>query len=157
MTRHVQIETSHGDDHGARAVAAAVAPDNTAEVETTADGAVVRTEIERPTTGGVQSTADDYVLNVRVADRILRLARGTLDPSGGAAGESAETDKRSRADRSAETSNESSADAGSEPSDGSSADTESEPTSESDGVLRDDRTERHGGPTGTSDPPHDRS
>lgn len=77
--------------HDAPAVVArAVRPDNTDAIETTvadgdaderpgADGAAgghVVTRIERPTTGGLRSTVDDYVVNLRVAERVAASARG---------------------------------------------------------------------------------
>jgi tRNA threonylcarbamoyladenosine modification (KEOPS) complex Pcc1 subunit len=58
-------------------VAAAIAPDNTDEmstrVEADADrtrGTVVTT-IERETTGGLRTTADDYVTNLIVAQQLI--------------------------------------------------------------------------------------
>lgn len=48
-------------------VAAAVTPDNTAEMDTTVRDGVVVTEIERPTTGGLRATATDYIANIHVA------------------------------------------------------------------------------------------
>ncbi len=77
MSRRASLDTDHGDTASAEAVAAAVSPDNTADVTTTTDGPLVETTIERATTGGLQSTIDDYVVNVRVADRVVRLARAT--------------------------------------------------------------------------------
>jgi hypothetical protein len=65
--RRATIRTDHGDPEGARAVARAVGPDNTDEMETTVEGATVVTTIERETTGGLHSTVDDYVVNVDVA------------------------------------------------------------------------------------------
>jgi hypothetical protein len=76
--------------HDAPAVVArAVQPDNTAAMRTTvADGSDERTSsadtddcrvvtrIERPTTGGLRSTVDDYVVNLRVAETVAAIARG---------------------------------------------------------------------------------
>lgn len=53
------------------AVAAAVRPDNTDDMHTRVEGDAVVTTIERETTGGLQSTVDDYVVNLDVATRIL--------------------------------------------------------------------------------------
>ena len=71
--RRATIETTH--DHP-RVIADAIAPDNTDEVSTRvetrdggSDGAVVTT-IERDSTGGLRTTADDYVSNLTVAQRI---------------------------------------------------------------------------------------
>jgi hypothetical protein len=65
--RRATIRTSHLDAATARRVAAAVRPDNTASIDTRVDGDSVVTEITRETTGGLQSTIDDYVVNVTVA------------------------------------------------------------------------------------------
>lgn len=54
-------------------VAAAVVPDNTPEMDTRVEDGTVVTTIERETTGGLQSTVDDYVVNLSVADRTARL------------------------------------------------------------------------------------
>ena len=70
MTRHATIRTDHGSAERARQVAAALRPDNTAEMETTVDGTEVVTAVERDSTGGLLSTADDYVVNLRIADRL---------------------------------------------------------------------------------------
>nr|WP_119822000.1 KEOPS complex subunit Pcc1 [Halalkaliarchaeum desulfuricum] len=67
------METAHDDP---AVVAAAIAPDNTADVDTKgveSDG-VVRTRIRRETTGGLQSTVDDYVVNVIVAEQVSGIA-----------------------------------------------------------------------------------
>jgi len=69
--RTATVETTHDD---AATIAAAIAPDNTSEMETTVDGDRVRTRIERETTSGLQSTVDDYVVNVDVAQRVVQTA-----------------------------------------------------------------------------------
>jgi hypothetical protein len=48
-------------------VAAALRPDNTPEMETRVEDGAVVTTIERDTTGGLRTTADDYVTNLQVA------------------------------------------------------------------------------------------
>ena len=76
------IRTRHAD---AESVAAALAPDNTAEMATrvsegddstvgengesgsSAAEAVVETTIERSSTAGLQATVDDYLVNLHVA------------------------------------------------------------------------------------------
>jgi len=68
--RRATIETTHGDRETAERIAAAVRPDNTEDMRTVVDGATVETTIERPTTGGLQSTADDYVVNLQVAAQL---------------------------------------------------------------------------------------
>jgi hypothetical protein len=70
--RNATIHTAHAD---APTVAAAVIPDNTPEMATRVDGETVVTTIERETTGGLQSSVDDYVVNVGVADAVAGLAR----------------------------------------------------------------------------------
>jgi len=62
------VRTTHDDPE---TVAAALAPDNTDEMETRIDGSTVVTTIERETTGGLTRTADDYISNLTVAQRIL--------------------------------------------------------------------------------------
>jgi tRNA threonylcarbamoyladenosine modification (KEOPS) complex Pcc1 subunit len=69
--RTATVETTHDD---AAAIAAAIAPDNTSEMATTVDGDRVVTRIERETTSGLQSTVDDYVVNVDVAERVVQTA-----------------------------------------------------------------------------------
>jgi hypothetical protein len=64
------IRTTHDDPE---TVAAALAPDNTDEMETRVDGSTVVTTIERETTGGLTRTADDYISNLTVAQRILTI------------------------------------------------------------------------------------
>jgi hypothetical protein len=55
-------------------VAAALAPDNTASMTTRVEGDQVVTDVERATTGGLQSSVDDYVVNVSVADTVAQTA-----------------------------------------------------------------------------------
>ncbi|MFB6311668.1 MAG: KEOPS complex subunit Pcc1 [Salinirussus sp.] len=68
--RTARIRTEHGDSTTAKRIADAVRPDNTEEMSTTVEGSTVETTIERQTTGGLRSTADDYVVNVRVAAQL---------------------------------------------------------------------------------------
>ncbi|MFB6130255.1 MAG: KEOPS complex subunit Pcc1 [Salinigranum sp.] len=72
MKRRVTVRTTHED---ADAVAAAIVPDNTESMTTRVDGDAVVTDIERDTTGGLQATADDYVVNLTVAETVARTAR----------------------------------------------------------------------------------
>lgn len=69
--RRATIRTTHDDP---AIVAAAVTPDNTAEMATRVEGDRVVTEIERETTGGLTSTVDDYVVNLSVAERAAAAA-----------------------------------------------------------------------------------
>lgn len=75
MTRRATIRTVHADPE---VVAAALAPDNTDEMETCVerdeDGRrVVVTTIERDSTSGLQSTVDDTLVNLAVADQVAAL------------------------------------------------------------------------------------
>ncbi|MCX2819949.1 KEOPS complex subunit Pcc1 [Haladaptatus sp. F3-133] len=63
----VELETEHGD---ARAVARAVAPDNTDEMETVVEDGNVVTRIERDDVASAGATADDYLRNLIVADEL---------------------------------------------------------------------------------------
>jgi len=72
--RTATITTTHED---ASLVASALAPDDTSEMRTTVDGDRVVTRIERETTSGLQSTVDDYVVNVAVAAQIAQHANQT--------------------------------------------------------------------------------
>ncbi|MFB6300109.1 MAG: KEOPS complex subunit Pcc1 [Halobacteriales archaeon] len=56
-------------------VATAIRPDNTDEMATMVTDGTVCTTIERDTTGGLQSTVDDYVVNLEVATRVIDSAR----------------------------------------------------------------------------------
>lgn len=79
LARTALVETTHADDAAAATVAGAIAPDNTAEIRTTADGATVRTRVERGTTGGLLATVDDYLVNLDVADDVAATGRATRD------------------------------------------------------------------------------
>ena len=70
-----EIQTAHGSPDRAERVAAAVRPDNTDEMTTRVEGDTVITEIARDSTSGLQSTVDDYVVNIRVAAQL------TTDPT----------------------------------------------------------------------------
>jgi len=69
-TRRVTVRTTHEDP---ALIANAVAPDNTAEMDTRVEDGTVVTTIERETTGGLGSTADDYVVNLDVASQVAQL------------------------------------------------------------------------------------
>lgn len=57
-------------------VEAALAPDNTSDVDTRVDdsGEKVRTTIQRKTTASLEATVDDYVRNLDVAIEIVQCA-----------------------------------------------------------------------------------
>ena len=69
-TRRATVTTTHGDAATAERVAAALDPDNTAEMATRTDGDRVVTMVRRNSTGSLRSTVDDYVVNATVADRL---------------------------------------------------------------------------------------
>jgi tRNA threonylcarbamoyladenosine modification (KEOPS) complex Pcc1 subunit len=72
--------TIRTDLRTADVVARAIRPDNTAEMDTRvesadeADASTVVTTIERETTGGLQTSVDDYVVNVDVATQVVQHA-----------------------------------------------------------------------------------
>ena len=68
--------TIRTDLANADAVAASVRPDNTPEMEMRVDGTTITTTIERGTTGGLQSTVDDYVVNLAVATDVTERGIG---------------------------------------------------------------------------------
>jgi hypothetical protein len=76
--RTATVRTTHAD---AALVAGALAPDNTESMATRIDGDAIECVVERPTTGGLRSTVDDYVVNLRVADRLVERARSHRAPA----------------------------------------------------------------------------
>jgi hypothetical protein len=75
--RRATVRTEHADP---QLIAGALRPDNTDEMQTVVEGATVVTHIERETTGGLQSTVDDYVVNVDVAERVAQHAERHSKP-----------------------------------------------------------------------------
>ena len=69
--RTATLRTDHATPTHAEWVAAAVEPDNTDSMATMVEGRAVRTEIERETTGGLQTTVDDYVVNLGIAQAVI--------------------------------------------------------------------------------------
>lgn len=67
--RRVTIRTE-SDEVRATVIADALRPDNTDEMEMTVTDATIETVIERPTTGSLRTTADDYVTNLAVAAQL---------------------------------------------------------------------------------------
>lgn len=65
--RRATITTTHDSDVTAEQVAASVRPDNTDAMATRTSGDRIVTTISRPTTGGLQATVDDYVVNLTLA------------------------------------------------------------------------------------------
>jgi hypothetical protein len=70
--RRARLRTTHADPE---AVAAAIRPDNTDSMRTSVTDDAVETVIERETTGGLQSTVDDYVVNLAVAESVTTAVR----------------------------------------------------------------------------------
>ncbi|MDZ7689084.1 MAG: KEOPS complex subunit Pcc1 [Halobacteriales archaeon] len=64
----IELETEHEDAH---AVAHAVSPDNTDEMETRVEDGKVVTRIEREDVESAGATADDYLRNLVVADELV--------------------------------------------------------------------------------------
>ncbi|MEM4780357.1 MAG: KEOPS complex subunit Pcc1 [Halalkalicoccus sp.] len=69
--KRIEVRTAH---ESPALVARAVSPDNTPEIRTRVKDGRVVTTIERETTGGLRTTADDYVVNLTVADEVAQLA-----------------------------------------------------------------------------------
>lgn len=76
MTRRATLRTAVA---APETVAAALRPDNTAEMVTRVDGDAVVTEIERDSTGGLRTTVDDYVVNLAVAQDVVQAAERHAD------------------------------------------------------------------------------
>jgi len=64
----IELETEHKDPH---AIARAISPDNTDEMETRVEDEKVVTRIERKTVESAGATADDYMRNLIVADELV--------------------------------------------------------------------------------------
>lgn len=72
--RTVRIETPHPRP---AALAAALRPDNTGDVQSWVDNGVLVTEIARDSTGSLAQTTDDYVRNLRVGAQLLAWEAGS--------------------------------------------------------------------------------
>lgn len=88
LARRAVVETTHGNDATAATVAAALAPDNTDDVQSTVNGSAVTTRIERGTTGSLLASVDDYLVNLGVADDVAATGR----EAEGDTGQTAQTD-----------------------------------------------------------------
>ena len=112
--RAATVRTTHAD---AAIVAAALAPDDTDSISVAVDGEgdAIEATIERPTTGGLRSTVDDYVVNLRVADRVIESA-GPAGPESTMSCTDTNTDARTAAetelDTNADTGTDTNADTG---------------------------------------------
>lgn len=69
--RRATIRSTFSDEATAEQIARAVRPDNTASMATTTDDSTIETRIERPTTGGLAATVEDYVVNLSVAETLV--------------------------------------------------------------------------------------
>ena len=72
QSRTARLRTTHAD---AATVAAALRPDNVDAMGMAVEGDTLVTTIARETTGGLQSTVDDTVVNLTVADAIVDTTR----------------------------------------------------------------------------------
>jgi hypothetical protein len=72
QSRTARLRTTHAD---AATVAAALRPDNVDAMGMAVKGDTLVTTITRETTGGLQSTVDDTVVNLTVADAIVDTTR----------------------------------------------------------------------------------
>ena len=70
-SRTATLRTDHETPTYAAWVAAAVEPDNTDSMSTAITESAVETRIERETTGGLQTTVDDYIVNLGVATAVI--------------------------------------------------------------------------------------
>ncbi|MDS0293159.1 KEOPS complex subunit Pcc1 [Halogeometricum luteum] len=73
--RTARLRTTHAD---AERVAASLRPDNTDSMSMVVEGDALVTTVERETTGGLQSTVDDTVVNLTVADAVIDTATNNL-------------------------------------------------------------------------------
>ena len=73
-SRTATVRSRFEDADTAETLAAAIRPDNTSEIDTRVDDSGIVTTVERGTTGGLQSTLDDYVVNLAVAEQIVQIA-----------------------------------------------------------------------------------
>ena len=78
-SRTARVVTTYDEQAVTERVARSVTPDNTAEMDTTIDGCRVVTTIERDSTSGLQSTVDDYVVNIDVAAQLAHQHDNTHD------------------------------------------------------------------------------
>lgn len=70
--RRARVRTAHDDPE---TVAAALRPDDTPSMTTRVEDGAVVAEMTRDRTGGLRSTLDDHLVNLRVAARVARVAR----------------------------------------------------------------------------------
>jgi tRNA threonylcarbamoyladenosine modification (KEOPS) complex Pcc1 subunit len=81
MTENARTARIRTDHAAPRVVAAALAADNTDEIDTETDEGCVVTTVERERASGLRSTVDDYLVNVDVADRtVSKVTQHTTQP-----------------------------------------------------------------------------
>lgn len=68
--KHATITTTHNRPTD---IAAAIKPDNTKDMTTNIKTDTIVTTINRPTTGGLRNTVDDYIVNLNVAHHTQQL------------------------------------------------------------------------------------
>ena len=101
-SRTARLRTDHRTSARAEWVANAVRPDNTDSMSTTLDGAAVETRIDRETTGGLQTTVDDYIVNLGVATAVIDAIDGVQDDQSSTDGQSTPTPDRTVSDQHAD-------------------------------------------------------
>lgn len=74
MTRRARVRT---EVDSPELVAASLRPDNTPQMDTRVEDGTLVTDIERDSTSGLQSTVDDYVVNLTVAVQLAETADRT--------------------------------------------------------------------------------
>ncbi|MFA9517241.1 KEOPS complex subunit Pcc1 [Halopenitus sp. H-Gu1] len=74
--RTAVVRTRHDDP---ALVNAALVPDDTDSMDGEVDDGVIVRRIARGTTGGLQSTVDDYLRNLHVADRVVDRGRDHVE------------------------------------------------------------------------------
>jgi tRNA threonylcarbamoyladenosine modification (KEOPS) complex Pcc1 subunit len=77
--RRATVRTDHGSEAAAKAVARALRPDNTDQMETAVEGEAVVTTVERSSTASLRATVDDYVVNLRTAAQLTDETNTTHD------------------------------------------------------------------------------
>ena len=101
-SRTARLRTDHRTPARAEWVANAVRPDNTDSMSTTVDRSTVETRIDRETTGGLQTTVDDYIVNLGVATAVIDAIDGVQDGQSSTDGQSTPTPDRTVSDQHAD-------------------------------------------------------
>ena len=77
--RRADLRIAHGR---AATIAAALSPDDTADLHTTVEDGHLVARLERPTAGSLQATIDDYLVNLDVAVATIAAADRVFSPDG---------------------------------------------------------------------------